>query len=128
MLGIGYGSSRDILKIEIYQETEKSVEGITMYELNAGFSENYKSYFIDRKRGLIGLGIDQYSYEKGGMVNEYLLLEFDGYSLNEVLRTELGGAASLKRATLIDEYFYMFGVQKLDDGSFVADCKVEKVN
>lgn len=128
LLGIGYGSSRDTLKIEIYQETEKSVEGITMYELKAEFSENYKSYFIDRERGLVGLGIDQYSYEKGGMVNEYILLEFDGYRLNEVLRTELGGAASLKRATLIDEYLYMFGIKKLDDGSFVADFKVEKVN
>ena len=128
LLGIGYGSNRNILKIEIYQETEKSMESITMYELNAEFSEDYKSYFIDRKRGLVGLGISQYDYKTGEGFEGYILLEFDGYKLNEVLKTELGGSPSLMRATLIDEYFYILGTQRLDDGSYVADCKVEKLN
>ena len=116
LLGIGYGSSRDTLKIEIYQETEKAVESVAVYELDAYFSQNYKSYFIDRERGLVGLGIDEYMGE--GFDEGYILLEFDGYSLNELLRTELGGDFAQKRATLIDGYFYMFGA---------TQCKVEKI-
>ena len=118
LLGIGYGSSRDTLKIEIYQETEKAVESVAVYELDAYFSENYKSYFIDRERGLVGLGVSQYDYRKREGWDAYILLEFDGYSLNELLRTELGGNFAQKRATLIDGYFYMFGA---------TQCKVEKI-
>ena len=117
LLGIGYGSSRDTLKIEIYQETEEAVESVAVYELKAYFSENYKSYFIDRERGLVGLGIDEYVGE--GFDEGYLLLEFDGYKLNEVLRTELMGNLADKRATLIDGYFYMLGA---------TQCKVEKLD
>ena len=116
LLGIGYGSSRDTLKIEIYQETEKAVESVAVYELDAYFSQNYKSYFIDRERGLVGLGIDEYMGE--GFDEGYILLEFDGYSLNELLRTELGGNFAQKRATLIDGYFYMLSA---------TQCKVEKI-
>lgn len=107
LLGIGYGNSRDFLKVEIFQETANAVESVTSYELTASFSENYKSYFIDRERGLLGLGIYDYSKNK----EEYLLLQFDGYALNPVLRTELSDSIYLSeiRATLIDGYFYIFG-------------------
>ena len=123
LLGIGYGSSRDTLKIEIYQETEKAVESVAVYELNANFSENYKSYFIDRERGLIGLGVsyDEYNPTDGrwSFFNGYILLEFDGYGIKELVRTELMGNLGEKRATLIDGYFYMLGAEQ---------CKVEKLD
>ena len=123
LLGIGYGSSRDTLKIEIYQETEKAVESVAVYELNAYFSENYKSYFIDRERGLVGLGVSYDEYnptdERWSFFNGYILLEFDGYGIKEILRTELMGNHIDKRATLIDGYFYMLGA---------TQCKVEKLD
>ena len=123
LLGIGYGSSRDTLKIEVYQETEKAVESVAVYELNAYFSENYKSYFIDRERGLVGLGVSYDEYnptdERWSFFNGYILLEFDGYGIKEILRTELMGNHIDKRATLIDGYFYMLGA---------TQCKVEKLD
>lgn len=118
LLGVGYGSDRNTLKIEIYQETATAMECVTIYELNAEFSENYKSYFIDRERGLLGLGIYDYSKDK----EEYLLLQFDGYKLNCILRTELsddGIDLAAVRATLIDGYMYIFGRNNV--------FKVEKV-
>ena len=107
LLGVGYGNSRDSLKVEIFQETAAALESVASYELEAEFSENYKSYFIDRERGFLGLGIYDYSKHKA----EYLLLQFDGYALNPILRTELSerGYLGVIRATLIDGYFYIFG-------------------
>ena len=125
LLGIGYGANYE-LKIEIYQETATSVESVAVYELNAAFSENYKSYFIDRERGLIGLGVYHYGYPNEDF-HGYILLQFDGYNLNEILRTELGGVSAFMRATLIDGYFYMFGGGALKDGEYGADYKVEKL-
>lgn len=123
LLGIGYNDSRS-LKIEMYRETESGVEIVCTYEPanSTEFSTEYKSYFIDRERGLIGLGVQAYSSVLNGYVNEYRLLCFDGYEFVEVLKTELQGENEYKRATLIEDengcgYFYMFG-----DG-----FKVEKI-
>ena len=124
LLGIGFNDSRS-LKIEMYRETESGVEIVCTYEpANAtDFSTDYKSYFIDRERGLIGLGVEAYySSVKNGYVNEYRLLCFDGYEFVEVLKTELEGDNACKRATLIEDengngYFYMIG----------GDFKVEKL-
>ena len=124
MLGIGYNDSRS-LKIEMYRETESGVEIVCTYEpeIYTAFSTEYKSYFIDRERGLIGLGVQAYySSVKNGYVSEYRLLCFDGYEFVEVLKTELEGDNACKRATLIEDengngYFYMIG----------GDFKVEKL-
>lgn len=105
LLGVGYGEW-DMLKIEIYEETETAVRSVCSYELSASFSEEYKSYFIDRERGLVGLGVYDYAAEHG---NRYLLLLFDGYALTPIVNEELTGYNEYKRAVLIDGYFYMFG-------------------
>lgn len=110
LLGIGFGENRDILKIEIYAENAGKVESVCSYERKAvGFSLDYKSYFIDRENGLVGLAIND--YYRGS--NEYVLLGFNGYELTELLSAkEAVGLDWLDpnytRATLIEDYFYIF--------------------
>ena len=53
---------------------------------------------------MIGIGITgQYSS------SEYLLLGFDGYRLNELLKAPLAGQNYNKRGVYVDGHFYMFG-------------------
>lgn len=115
LLGIGFRGNGG-LKLEIYRETATSMESVALYELDASFSSVYKSYFIDRERGLVGLGI--YDYTEDSVFKGYILLSFDGYTLNEIVRTKLRGDCEQMRATLIDGYFYMLGAD---------ECKTEKI-
>lgn len=98
LLGIGYNEMGG-LKVEIYCETENAVESICSFEKNGWFSEDYKSYYINREEGLVGLAVK----------NTYYLLQFDGYGLNVVLEKEMKEyySPSSVRATLIEEYFYL---------------------
>jgi len=100
LLGIGYGSGRGF-KAEIYLETENSVESVCVYESDGNFSEDYKSYYINREKGLVGLCV-------GG---NYLLLAFDGYGLNPIIEASLPMVCGfhLIRATLIEDCFYIIG-------------------
>lgn len=112
LLGVGYNGKGD-LKIEIYRETESNVESVCAVEYDATFSEEYKSYFIDRTNGFIGLGVmgNIDKTQSQSWVDGYLLFQFDGSSLTQVLDVEdifLNGENEYKRATLIDGYFYMF--------------------
>ena len=108
LLGIGQENWRTF-KVEIYRETETGVEGVCKYTLNnTGYSEEYKSYYIDRENHLIGLGITDH-----GRMNyndsRYLLLHFDGNELREVLNVSFTGANDLKRGVYIDGFMYLFG-------------------
>lgn len=119
LLGVGYGKTGG-LKIEIYRETETNVESVCAVEYDASFSEDYKSYYIDRERGYIGLGatgnIDKTQSQSWG--SGYLLFQFDGSTLTQVLNAEDvfldGGDNEHKRAVLIDGYFYMFSGKKFN--------------
>jgi len=103
LLGIGYGDDRQ-LKIEIYEETEKGVVSVCAYERDAFFSEEYKSYFIDRENDMIGLAVTDYGkYGK----TEYILLHFDGYKLHERETVECGGGLEAVRADVIDGFLYV---------------------
>lgn len=114
LMGIGIGDSWNTLKIEIYVEGESGVESYCSYELeNADYSTDYKSYYIDRKNGLVGIGV------RADLESRYLLLRFDGYELKEVINTPLSGENDQKRAVYIDGYFYMFGTN---------DFQVAKIN
>ncbi|MBQ4139857.1 MAG: beta-propeller domain-containing protein [Clostridia bacterium] len=111
LLGIGYGASRDIIKIEVYVEEGDKVESVCAYEIEgAEISSDYKSYFIDRERGLVGLMVNDFTgkYEEYG---RYILLSFNGYKLYEVLNEGITyqsfGDLSSARATLADDYFYV---------------------
>ncbi len=101
LLGIGYGARRN-LKIEIYRETETGVESLCAYEPDAWFSEDYKSYYIDRERKLVGLAME-------GADSDYVLLQFDGGALRTVLKTSYVGRPGDARAFLEEGWFYILG-------------------
>lgn len=115
LLGIGYGETGNF-KLEIYKETENNVEQVCSVERDASFSEDYKSYFIDRERGLIGLGLSGYldPLDKYNIWDGYLLFQFDGVGFTQLLSREesmLNGDNAYKRATLIDGYFYYMSAE-----------------
>jgi len=110
LMGIGVGSSWNSLKIEIYEEGKTTVDPLCAYEMAAVYySSEYKSYFIDREKRLIGLGYNGDGYNGYNEGSKYLLLMFDGYELKVLINTSLDGNNAYKRAVLIDGYFHMFG-------------------
>lgn len=104
LLGIGYGDSWE-LKVEIYEQGQERVEPICSYTRRSSFSEDYKSYFIDRENRLVGLAAED--WDSGNTV--YLLLHYNGYDLYEVLNVTLGTNGDLDdvRATEIDGWLYI---------------------
>ncbi len=110
LLGIGVGKEWGSLKIEVYREEERRVVSICSFELkDCTYSSNYRAYYIDRKKGLIGLGIRLDDPKKFGDRQVYLLLHFDGESLNVLLAEPLAGYCDYQRGVYIDGFFYMFG-------------------
>ena len=114
---LGIGEDEDgYLKIEIYEEVDGKVVSVCKYTPpKTSYSGYYKSYYIDRKNGLIGLGTNVYSLKN----KEYTVLSFADRSLTEEIRVELSGSAYTNRGVYVDGYFYMFGendfkVEKLD--------------
>lgn len=109
LLGIGFGESRNSLKIEIYREEGEKVVPFCAYELpETTFSSDYKAYFIDRENGLVGLCVNTYDTKTHNWVTKYILLHFNGYELVEKVNMDFGSDYDATRAAYIDEYFYMF--------------------
>ncbi len=109
LVGIGYNDKQQ-LKIEVYVEAENSVESVAVYELDADFSEDYKSYLIDRKNGLIGLGVA--AYVSGvGYEDAYLVLSFEDGRFTETVLIPHKGASAVKRAFYEEGYLYVFGAE-----------------
>lgn len=107
LLGIGYGENRSTLKIEVYAEDGDKVISLDSYEVEGvTFSTDYKSYYIDRERGLVGLMFDEWRIGYGC---RYVLLGFDGYQLFEVVnqKFDVSFSPDKARATIADNYFYM---------------------
>ncbi|MBQ3228491.1 MAG: beta-propeller domain-containing protein [Clostridia bacterium] len=107
LLGIGCGENRSTLKIELYAEEGDKVVSLASYEVEGvTFSTDYKSYFIDRERGLVGLMFDERRIGDGC---RYVLLGFDGYQLFEVVnqKFDVSFPPDKARATIADDYFYM---------------------
>ena len=135
LLGIGYngnsGQERN-LKIEIYKENESNVESVATFTYLGGeiggwyydyadvyFSAEYKAYFIDAERGLIGLGLTVYAFDfeskyySSISLNRYILLQYDGENLSLLLDLDLKGEEDyrfydLTRAVYVDGIFYLF--------------------
>ena len=123
LLGIGRGENWSSFKVEVYEETETGVRSVGVYELqNALYSEEYKSYYVDRKNQLIGIGVVDNSYyivnPYSDKASRYIVLHFDGYELRELVNVPLAGSPDNMRGVYIDGYMYMFGQN---------DFKVEKV-
>ncbi|MBQ3146397.1 MAG: beta-propeller domain-containing protein [Oscillospiraceae bacterium] len=103
LLGIGYNGKRE-LKIEIYRQESEGVESVCAYERSAFFSEEYKSYLIDRENGLIGLALEDYS--TGNCY--YVLLMFDGYEIRQIAQTPIvADRPENVRGILIDGWLYI---------------------
>ena len=105
LLGIGYGSSRD-LKIELYEQTADGVESVAVFEKDCAFSSVFKAYFIDAERGLIGLTVSYYD-DNYQWVYEFIVLLYDGYNLNQI--------ASVR----YDNYVYHDGTRAFIDDGFI---------
>ena len=106
LLGIGVGASWGTVKIEVYKEEGDRIVSVDSKEFaNSGYSTNYKAYFIDRDKGLVGLLISPYADNSYPF---YLLLHFDGDDLETSLIKKLPGSEYTARAVLIDGCFYMF--------------------
>ena len=108
LLGIGYGDNRSTLKIEVYAEDGDRVESLCAYErAGYGFSEDYKSYFIDRENGLVGLMVSDQT--TGDLKFRYILLAYTGYELVEIKNVPFDGYVDIAfaRAALADDYFYI---------------------
>lgn len=120
LLGIGYGENRSTLKIEVYAEEGDKVVSLASYEVEkVGFSADYKSYYIDRERSLVGLMINKW-WGDGG--SRYMLLGFDGYKIFNVVSEVYAEylPPEQARATIADNYLYImasheFKVAKLFD-------------
>ena len=127
LLGIGFNDQRQ-LKIEVYEESEDGVVSVCAYELEAAFSPDYKSYFIDRQNRLIGLGVLDWNEERNNLYEDYaesdlryIVLHFDNFKLTEILNVDIQAHYHHCRGTLIDGYMYVIGearfeVVKLWDG------------
>ena len=118
LLGIGRGDDWNTLKVEVYEETADGVSSVCSYEnTEAICSEEYKSYYVDRKNQLFGFGVVDYDHNMY-TTYRYILLHFDGYELLELVNVPLKGYPDNMRGVYIDGYMYMFGEN---------DFKVEKV-
>ena len=102
LLGIGYNSQRS-LKIELYEETADSVVSVATYEPTTyvSVSEEYKAHFIDSEDGYVGF--------YNGNAREYVLLQYDGYSLREVFREPFFSYVGKTRACMVDGWAYLLG-------------------
>ncbi len=109
LVGIGYNDQRN-LKIEVYREEGEKVVPVCSFEpeLEYGFSEDYKSYYIDRENQLIGLAVWSYKHDE----LQYILLHFDGNQL--VVEKQLSLCGHIRdpyriRADIIDGFLYILG-------------------
>lgn len=108
LLGIGYGDSLDMLKIELYRPTENDIVSISKIEIiDTDFSESYKAYMIDVDNNLIGLCVIN------GNEYRYLLLTYKDNALTVVNSIKLPYNISVDstRATYIDGYLYIFTIE-----------------
>ena len=104
LLGIGRGDTWSGFKVEVYEETEDGVRSVCSYELDrAEYSTEYKSYYVNRQDQLVGIGVINNAQSR------YILLQFDGYELVELLNVSLDGKPANMRGVYIDGYMYMFG-------------------
>ena len=102
LLGIGYSENRT-LKIEVYEQTADGVAAVDAFESEASFSEDYKSYLVDRENNLVGLHI---LYSSRGEAL-YVLFHFNGYMLVPLAEIPVSGNVGLTRAFISDGWLYV---------------------
>lgn len=108
LLGIGQDENWNP-KIEIYKETEDSVISVAKAVfMNAAYSSEYKSYFIDRENNLFGVGYYDYNANTKDQRYRYCLFKFENELLTVVFNEVIPQSNyDLNRAAYIDGYFYL---------------------
>ena len=106
LVGIGMNEKRE-LKIEVYTQGEGKVDSVDSYELDAMFTESYKSYLIDRKNGLIGLGVR--TAVDGQYQTAYLLLKVEDGTFVQTYLIPHKSDVDNVRAFFEEDYLYLFG-------------------
>lgn len=111
LLGVGV-SENEAFKLEIYRESEESVESVDMYEVEYGwlYSTEYKSYMIDRDNRLFGIALE--IFHDGNIESCYIVFNFENGEISEVTRVQfstLGYSDFGKvRAFVDDGYLFLF--------------------
>ena len=104
LLGIGYGDTGS-LKFEVYKEKNGAVVSVCDYEVDGvDFSEDYKSYYINRKENLFGL-MTSTTY-----ASDYILVHFDGASIMPAANVRMAHVINegWARATIVDGTLFVF--------------------
>ena len=116
LLGIGYDEDDDEYtygKIEIYKESDNSVVTVCQYNVGSWIDDDYKAYYIDREKGLIGF-MYQECRSSDVYLQRYILLAFDGSDLNVVFNqivridSEYSSMYDKTRAFSDGDYLYVF--------------------
>ena len=108
LLGIGRGDSWSSVKVEVYRENESKVESVCSYEIkNGSYSQNYKSYYINRDTKMFGFGYYDYDKHYGAGRNNYVLLLFANGELLELVNTPINGQPEYMRSVYINGYLYI---------------------
>ncbi len=121
LLGIGLNETRHI-KIETYRLGEGgTVAVVDTYLIYGTYSTDYKSHFINRELGLIGLGIRDNSQKDP---ERYIMLQYKDGEFSLVFDTTLRGDNASKRAVYDSEngFFYL-----LSDSDFAVLFPLGKV-
>ena len=104
LLGIGYGDTGS-LKFEVYKEKNGAVVSVCDYEVDGvDFSEDYKSYYINRKENLFGL------MTSTAYASDYILVHFDGGSIMPAANVKMERVVNedWTRATIVDGTLFIF--------------------
>lgn len=108
LLGVGYGDTRFDLKISVYEEINGALKPIDFILKECEFATDYKAYFIDAERGLVGLAVTRYNTATYNYEYKYILVQYNGYSLEICEQAELfGDSNALTRAFFDDGYLYI---------------------
>lgn len=115
LVGIGRDRKSE-LKIEVYTQGEGKVDSVSCYEPGGLFSEEYKSYLIDRENGLIGLSV--YGAKESPSKIMYLLLKLENGKITQkyLIPQSAEGADGFSDFTMLDTtrafyeegYLYLF--------------------
>lgn len=106
LIGIGTENGSD-LKVEVYKEEDKEIIPLSAYRMNALYADDYKSYLIDRERGLVGIPV--MSWDMAEEKYFYLLLHFDGTELSQCMLQQIQPTGlNTVRGLYIDGLMYVF--------------------
>lgn len=108
LLGIGVEND-GLNKVEIYKEDGGKVTSVDKFLFGGGYSSDYKAYLVNREACLFGLAVEASPFNR----IRYLLFEFDGTRINNIVNLLLDRSAHYSRfcddvrAVYRDGYLYI---------------------